>query len=63
MAAFVEWLKEKGGYVNSKLDLFQETGSGDRGVFAEQDIAEGEQLILVPVPSTLHLDVDDITNP
>jgi hypothetical protein len=64
MAAFVEWLKDRGGYVNPKINLFKKTGSsGDRGVYAEQDIAEGEQLLLVPVPSTLHLDVEDITKP
>ncbi|WIA41993.1 hypothetical protein OEZ86_009292 [Tetradesmus obliquus] len=64
MAAFVNWLKDRGGYVNPKINLFNKTGSsGDRGVYAEQDIAEGEQLLLVPVPSTLHLDVEDITKP
>lgn len=60
-AAFVQWLRDKGGYVNPKIDLFHQLKSGDRGVYAEQDIKEGEQLLLVPVQATLHLDVNDIT--
>lgn len=61
-AAFVQWLQNKGGYVNPKINLFHTLKSGDRGVYAEQEIKEGEQLLLVPVQATLHLDVEDITN-
>lgn len=57
--AFKDWLRQQGGYVNPKVDLFHQLPSGDRGVYAAADIAEGEQLLLVPVSSTLHLDVTD----
>lgn len=46
-----------GGYVSPKLDLFHEMEpGGERGVFAMQDIAEGEQLFLIPVSSTIYMD-------
>jgi hypothetical protein len=57
--AFKDWLRQQGGYVNPKVDLFHQLPSGDRGVYATADIEEGEQLLLVPVSSTLHLDVTD----
>lgn len=58
-SAFTDWLKQQGGYVNPKASLFHELPSGDRGVYAAADIEEGEQLLLVPVSCTLHLDVTD----
>jgi hypothetical protein len=58
-SAFKDWLRQQGGYVNPKVDLFHQLSSGDRGVYAAADIEEGEQLLLVPVSSTLHLDVTD----
>jgi len=57
--AFKDWLKQQGGYVNPKVSLFHQLPSGDRGVYATADINEGEQLLLVPVSCTLHLDVTD----
>lgn len=57
--AFRDWLQQQGGYANPKVSLFHELPSGDRGVYATADIKEGEQLLLVPVQCTLHLDVTD----
>lgn len=56
-AAFTAWLAEQGGYVHPSLDLFRELPGGDRAAVAAADIAEGEQLLIVPVAATLHLDV------
>lgn len=58
-AAFREWLTQQGGYINPKASLFHSLPSGDRGVYATADIAQGEQLLLVPLSCTLHLDVTD----
>lgn len=58
-ALFKEWLQQQGGYANPKVSLFHQLPSGDRGVYAAADIQEGEQLLLVPVSCTLHLDVTD----
>ena len=57
--AFRDWLQQQGGYANPKVSLFHELPSGDRGVYATADIKEGEQLLLVPVQCTLHLNVTD----
>jgi hypothetical protein len=57
--AFRDWLKQQGGYANPKVSLFHQLPSGDRGVYATADIKEGEQLLLVPVSCTLHLNVVD----
>jgi hypothetical protein len=57
--AFRDWLKQQGGYTNPKVSLFHQLPSGDRGVYATADIKEGEQLLLVPVSCTLHLNVID----
>jgi hypothetical protein len=54
-AKFVEWIKTRGGYVSPKISLFHDTGSGDRTVYANEALEEGEQLLLVAVQDTLHL--------
>ena len=58
-AAFGDWLKQQGGYLHPKVSLFHQLASNDRGVTATADIAEGEQLILVPVSASLHLELTD----
>lgn len=54
-AAFVEWLRLRGAYVSPKLDLFKEMPSGDRTVCAKEAVAEGEQLLMVPLEATLRM--------
>jgi hypothetical protein len=53
---FAKWLRSRGGYLSPKLNLFENLTNGDRGVWACEDIKEGEQLLLVPSDATLHLD-------
>lgn len=61
MSQFGDWLRQQGGYLNPKVSLFKQLAptSSDRGVTATADIAEDEQLILVPVSATLHLELTD----
>jgi hypothetical protein len=49
------WIASRGGTVSDKLELFHQMESGDRGVFATADIAEGEQLMIIPTDATIHL--------
>jgi len=56
---FEQWLKEQGGYIHPNIDLFHAlspNASDHRGVFAQELVKEGEQLLLVPVEATLHLE-------
>jgi hypothetical protein len=56
---FEQWLREQGGYIHPNIDLFHALipdTSDHRGVFAKQPVKEGEQLLLVPVEATLHLE-------
>ena len=57
--AFRHWFSSRGGYISPKVSLFGDSGiPGDRGVRAIADISAGEQLLLVPVQSTLHIPKD-----
>jgi hypothetical protein len=57
--AFRDWFSRRGGYISPKVSLFGDSGiPGDRGVRARADIDEGEQLLLVPIQSTLHIPED-----
>ncbi|DBB01093.1 hypothetical protein WJX77_011966 [Trebouxia sp. C0004] len=56
MSGFASWLGGQGGYLNLKLKPFIEVDdSGDRGVVAEEDIEEGQQLMLIPMSCCLHM--------
>ena len=56
MSSFLSFLRERGGFVHPKLKLFDEVDdNGDRGVFAQEDIQEGQQLVLVPLQCCLHM--------
>ena len=56
MSSFLSFLRERGGFVDRKLMLLREVDDGgDRGVFAQEDIPEGQQLVLVPLPCCLHM--------
>lgn len=56
MSSFQSFLRERGGFVHPKLKLFCEVDDdGDRGVFAQEDIPEGQQLVLVPLQCCLHM--------
>lgn len=56
MSGFHAFLQERGGFVHPKLKLFDEVDdNGDRGVFAQEDIPEGQQLVLVPLKCCLHM--------
>lgn len=52
---FVEWLRSNGGYVAPSLDPFHELPTGDRGIVAVGDIAEGDNLIILPTQATIHV--------
>lgn len=42
--------------MNSKLKAFIEVDdNGDRGIVAEEDIEEGQQLVLIPLSCCLHM--------
>ncbi len=54
--ALAAWLRERGGYVSPKLELFKSLDdSGDRTVWAKEALTEGEQLLLVPLEATLRM--------
>jgi hypothetical protein len=53
MGGFAEWLRRRGGLVHDGVDLFHDFGGGNRGVCAKKDIAEGEQLLLLPLGCTI----------
>ena len=56
MSGFASWLGGQGGYLNPKLKPFIEVDdNGDRGVVAEEDIEEGQQLMLIPMSCCLHM--------
>jgi len=56
MSGFASWLGGQGGYLNPKLKPFIEVDdNGDRGVVAEEDIEEGQQLMLIPTSCCLHM--------
>jgi len=62
---FEQWLKDKGGYIHPDIDLFHMpdgAASDQRGVFALKPVKEGEQLLLIPLEATLHLDINDVAN-
>lgn len=50
---FLKWIQHQGGYIHPAIDLFHDFGDGKRGVVAKKDIAEGEQLLLIPSHATL----------
>eukprot|EP00798_Chlamydomonas_sp_ICE-L_P003063 gene3063-13082_t len=54
-AGLLAWLSARGGIVSPKLNLFHRLESGGSGVMALSDIAPGEQLVIVPSQSTLHV--------
>lgn len=61
---FEQWLKDKGGYIHPNIDLFHALSldaSDHRGVCAKEAVREGEQLLLVPVEATLHLENVEMT--
>jgi hypothetical protein len=47
-AAFAAWVRRHGGYISPSVRLFAPLPGGGRGVAAAADVAEGEQLLLVP---------------
>lgn len=54
--SFSSWLGGQGGYLNPKLKAFIEVDdNGDRGIVAEEDIEEGQQLMLIPLSCCLHM--------
>lgn len=56
MSGFASWLSGQGGYLNPKLKPFIEVDdNGDRGVIVEDDIEEGQQLMLIPMSCCLHM--------
>lgn len=56
MSGFASWLGGQGGYLNPRLKPFIEVDdNGDRGVVAEEDIEEGQQLMLIPMSCCLHM--------
>ena len=56
MSRFASWLGGQGGYLNPQLKAFTEVDdNGDRGVVAEEDIEEGQQLMLIPLSCCLHM--------
>ena len=56
MSGFASWLGGQGGYLNTKLKPFIEVDdNGDRGVVAQEDIEEGQQLMLIPLSCCLHM--------
>lgn len=56
MSGFTSWLTGLGGYINPNLKLFADIDdNGDRGVVAQEDIAEGQQLMLIPKSCCLHM--------
>ncbi|KAL3141212.1 hypothetical protein ABBQ38_003551 [Trebouxia sp. C0009 RCD-2024] len=56
MSGFASWLGGQGGYLNPKLKAFTEVDdNGDRGIVAEEDIEEGQQLMLIPLSCCLHM--------
>ncbi|KAG2498760.1 hypothetical protein HYH03_003499 [Edaphochlamys debaryana] len=57
--AFASWLEARGGRLHSKLDLFKELPSGDRGVVATEDVKEGDLLLLLPITATLFIPKED----
>ncbi len=54
-ANLVAWMRSRGGFVHSGLDLFAELPGGDRGVVARQRIEEGAYIMIVPVSCTMHM--------
>ena len=49
------WLRSRGGYVHPDLDLFATLPNGDRGVAMTKAIAEGTNLIVLPLHCTMHI--------
>jgi hypothetical protein len=47
-AAFAAWVRRHGGYISPSVRLFAPLPGGGRGVAAAADVAEGEQLLLIP---------------
>ncbi|GFR45203.1 hypothetical protein Agub_g6597 [Astrephomene gubernaculifera] len=56
---FATWLRSRGGKVNQELDLFSVLESGDRGVVARRQIAEGELLLLLPITCALYIPTNE----
>ena len=56
MSSFLTFLRDRGAFVHPKLKLFCETDdNGDRGVIVNEDIPEGQQLMLIPLQCCLHM--------
>ncbi|EFJ46170.1 hypothetical protein VOLCADRAFT_118106 [Volvox carteri f. nagariensis] len=56
---FPPWLRSRGGRIHPELDLFHTLPSGDRGVIARSDIAEGELLLLLPIDCAIYIPTDE----
>ncbi|GLC35359.1 hypothetical protein PLESTB_000573100 [Pleodorina starrii] len=59
---FPTWLRSRGGKIHPELDLFHTLGSGDRGVVARSDIAEGELLLLLPIDCAIYMPTEEEFN-
>ncbi len=63
MSGFASWLTGQGGCLHPKLKPFIEVDdNGDRGVVAEDDIEEGQQLMLIPLSCCLHMPTQQAWN-
>lgn len=62
-SALRSWVEARGGFVHDGVELAATLGAGHRGVRAREHIAEGSELLRLPVSACMHVSFEEDSKP